>query len=181
MAIPSKVTTNNQVQDGFRKLNETIDNIVTGLTYSTSTNDLTLSKLNGDVLVTNVESYGFSDYQFYAGAFATQGIIFNYGGGSGYFWKRDSLLHIGQGNYNFYLPSSFTETKGYKLTLMRYTTTAGNVRVYISQNGINTEPNVLLFDFTVTSLNTTLVLNDTGSYVYFSSSLDTSKTIQKDI
>lgn len=54
MAIPSKVTTNDQVQDGFRKLNETIDNIVTGLTYDNSTKDLILTKLNGDVINTTL-------------------------------------------------------------------------------------------------------------------------------
>jgi hypothetical protein len=179
MAIPSKVTTNNQVQDGFRKLNETIDNIVTGLTYDNSTKNLTLSKLNGEIISTNINPYGYSDYQFYAAASGSASVIYNYGGGSGYFWKRDSLLHFGLGsNHSIYLPSSFTETKGYKLTIIRYSSDSGNVTVNVTPNGINSEPSIQLFQFN-SPINTTLVYDGNGGYIYYSPTIDTSRTIQK--
>jgi hypothetical protein len=54
MAIPNKVTSTDQVQDGFRKLNQTIDNIVTGVTFLTSSKTLTFKTLNGTSLSTNI-------------------------------------------------------------------------------------------------------------------------------
>ncbi len=57
MAIPNKVTSADQVQDGFKKVNLTIDNIITGVTYYSSSQTLTLAKLNGTNLSTVISNY----------------------------------------------------------------------------------------------------------------------------
>lgn len=54
MAIPNKVTSADQIQDGFRKLNQTIDNIPTGLTYTNGL--LSLNKLDGTSISTSIST-----------------------------------------------------------------------------------------------------------------------------
>ncbi len=85
MSIPQKVTeTNDQIKDGFRKVNETIDNIVTGLTYTISSNTITLHKLNNDTVSTNIKAGLIKDtvYTSFASnvsaASFPSGVTFNY-------------------------------------------------------------------------------------------------------
>lgn len=58
MALPNKVTVLDKIQDGFKKVNETIDNIVTGVTYSNIDNKLTLYKYDNSNLETIINTNG---------------------------------------------------------------------------------------------------------------------------
>jgi hypothetical protein len=112
MALPNKVVITDKIQDAFKKVNQTIDNLITGVTYNNISKELSLKKYDGTEIQTTINPSGLINnvyvYESFIGFVNADTYI-----------SLDETININNNNGTYY-----------KLIINSGNTTTGNILAY---------------------------------------------------